>query len=141
MKKNRYLLISLLIAAIVSLGIGQAGADVCPPVCDHCHAVSAVPLCCEEMGDSPGSQQQPVTAEDKQQSVDCEYSLACLGASQQSNVAATLATPAPELVAVIADPGRISFGRYPVLAEAIRLKAPPRRSPRSLYTLNCSFLI
>jgi hypothetical protein len=140
MLNSRSLFISLLVAALVSLGIGQAAADVCPPVCDHCRPVSTAPSCCDDMGGASGSQQQPANAGEKRQA-DCEHGLFCSGNIEQSDVAAGLTAPGPELVALFSDPGQTGSSHCSVFSATTWLKAPPPGKRPALYTLNCSFLI
>ena len=143
MKPNcRFLLIPLLVAALVSLGIGRAGAVVCTPVCDHCRTVPAAPSCCDEMVGSGDSRQQPAKAGENRQSAGCDYGQFCSGDTGQGDVSAGLTAPGAEPAALLTEiAGQVISGRYSTLSAVIRLKAPPRGKPRPLYTLNCSFLI
>lgn len=136
----RHIIMPLLVAALVSLGIAQAGTDFCPPGCNHCLAVAAESSCCDDM---PGNfvAHPPQYAANEQHPPGCEHGSYCPGGSPQDEVVASSGVPyhAPG-VALLFKPV-ITSPVYPANCSAIGVKAPPLSKPPAIYTLNCSLLI
>lgn len=141
MKINvRYLLIQLLLAAIVSLGIAQAGGEVCPPGCSHCLA-SVSPSCCDDMGRDVGPDHMPGNTGDGQRPADCGHGSLCPGNSVQNEVAVGFTVPSFELASVLPAVAAFIPLDHPLVHITIRPQSLLLGKPPAIYTLNCSFLI
>ncbi|WP_143170608.1 hypothetical protein [Desulfopila aestuarii] len=136
-KTLHHLIIQLLVAAIVSLGIAQAGIDLCPPDCSHCGVAAVVSPCCDNMVADEVAAPVPVKAGHRP---DCDHGSYC-DASDAKNavipvhraVDTDFASIAPALVVVVPE--------LSVRYHSISLKSPPQGRQPALYTLHCSLII
>lgn len=136
-----HLLISLLVAAIVSLGIAQATTGVCPPNCAHCSAVVVPPSCCEDMGGFQNSTHIPGKADERKQQASCDHGFSCFRSSEPVEVIVSLSDSNPEFDAIFSEMISFSLAKYHETYITLSLYSPPLKKSPSLYTLNCSFLI
>ena len=132
-----HLIIQLLVAAIVSLGIAQAGVDLCPPDCSHCGVVTVASPCCENMSADEVAAPVPVQ---KGTRPDCDQGSYCDAIDVQKDVLPVHRAVETDC-ASIAPVGIVLVPELPARHHSFSLKSPPQDRQPALYTLHCSLLI
>lgn len=132
-----HLIIQLLVAAIVGLGIAQAGGDLCPPDCSHCGVAAVASSCCENV--SADEVAAPVPDNTGPQP-DCDYGSYCDAIDAKSTVLSVHRAADTDCTA-IAPAGVVLVAELPVRYHSFSLKSPPQERQPALYTLHCSLLI
>jgi len=135
----RHFIIQLLVAAIVSLGIAQAGVELCPPTCSHCGVVAVASACCDDMSDGGAAVPTPVKTG---HGPDCNHGIYCetidaknYAIAVNSSVDNGLAPVEPAAAVVVSVP--VFPVRYPFFS----LKSPSPGKQPAIYISHCSLLI
>ena len=137
----RHLFIPLLLAVIFSIGLSQAGTNLCPPECGHCFTAKALPSCCDDIGGGSGGAHVPENAGNDHNDPGCDSGSLCTNVSEQLQTIASRAVPNVEPLADY--PGIPSFcpSDHPRTFSTFRAKSPPLVTQPPIYTLHCSLLI
>lgn len=138
-------IIQLLVAALVSLGIAQAGGDLCPPDCSHCGVVAAQSVavqspCCAGMrtGETAAVPAPVKTGPGSA----CEHGSYCDTIDLKNDVIPVIRALDSDFawmtsVTTVA----VSIQVPNVRHHAFSLKSPPPGRQPARYTLHCSLLI
>jgi len=136
----RHFIIQLLVAAIVGLGIAQAGVELCPPACSHCGVVTVASPCCDDMIGDGSAASTPVKTGHRP---DCDHGIYCDAIDAKNyaipvnrSVDKDLASIEPAAATVV-----VSVPAFPVRYPSFSLKSPPPGKQPAIYISHCSLLI
>ena len=136
-KHIRYFIIPLLVAAIGSFSIANAGADFCPPDCSHCGIEDVVSPCCDDMNTD-----REVTAAPDRDSHGNGYRHGSYCDAIERGGKVLSVNPGVDIdYASAVHTAVFSLPDLPARQYTHFLKSPPHWRIPSLYTLHCALLI
>ncbi len=130
-------IIQLLIAAIVTLGLSQAGGDFCPPECSQCNFVTESPSCCEKMDTDKNS---PSVFHKSKKGHECDHGGYCDAIDTPNDAIITHRLVGPDYD-YIYHFVVTALTEQPLAHFFFSFESPPKRTHPPLYTLHCSFII